>query len=41
LNETAKSLAEAARFSGGDEDELERDKSREDDISVIAVKLVK
>jgi stage II sporulation protein E len=35
LNETAKTLADAARFSSDNE------KGREDDISVIAVKLVK
>jgi stage II sporulation protein E len=38
MNETAKILAMTARYASGDES---GDKSREDDISVIAVKLVK
>jgi stage II sporulation protein E len=40
LNETAKVLAQAARFSS-DKQEHEEEKGREDDISIIAVKLVK
>jgi len=39
LNETAKVLAESARFAAGDDET--HDKNREDDISVIAVKLIK